>query len=271
MEMAVRTPRPEKVAVVDEVKGRFHDSSAAILTEYRGLSVADLETLRRSLREAGGEYKVYKNTLVRRAADDIGLADLNALLEGPTAIAFVQGDVAAVAKVLRDFARTNPNLVVKGGLIGSSLIDAGSAAALADLPSREVLLAQLAGMLAAPMQRFASLLQAVPQRFAYALAALGRERSATEPEAAPANDASVAAEAAESSGAPEAVLEAPGEVASADPASVDPVSVDAVSAEELVEPEAAAVDAPAAPELSAESGAADEPAESTDGPATEDT
>src|SRR5947209_4327468 len=106
-------PRPEKVAVVTEVRERLDSASAALLTEYRGLKVKDLAGLRRSLREAGGDYKIYKNTLVRFAARDLGLTDLEALLEGPTAIAFVDGDAVGVAKALRDFARTNPNLVVK--------------------------------------------------------------------------------------------------------------------------------------------------------------
>src|ERR1700756_3637729 len=97
-------PRPEKVAVVDEVREHFDSSSAAILTEYRGLKVKDLATLRRSLREVGGDYKIYKNTLARFAARDLGLAELEALLEGPTAIAFVEKDAVGVAKALRDFA-----------------------------------------------------------------------------------------------------------------------------------------------------------------------
>jgi len=175
---SVREPRPEKVAVVTEVRERFSASSAAILTEYRGLPVSSMEALRRSLSAAGGEYKIYKNTLVRRAATEIGLEQLVPLLEGPTAIAFVSGDVAAVAKVLRDFARTHPALVVKGGLMGASTLDARQTAALAELPTREVLLAQFAGALAAPMQRFAGLLAALPQKLAYGLAALVEQREA---------------------------------------------------------------------------------------------
>ena len=178
METIERAPRPEKVAVVSDVETRLNDSVATLLTEYRGISVASLERLRRSLRDAGGEYKIYKNTLVRRAAQSAGIEDLEPLLVGPTGIAFVSGDVSAVAKVLRDFARENPNLVIKGGLVGKDLISAQDAAALAELPSREVLLAQIAGMLAAPMQRFASLLQAVPQKFAYAISALIESRPA---------------------------------------------------------------------------------------------
>lgn len=168
----VDNPRPEKVAVVEEVRSRLGASSAAILTEYRGLKVKELADLRRALRAAGGDYKVYKNTLVRFAVRDLDLAELEALLEGPTAIAFVHGDAVDVAKALRDFARTNPNLVVKGGVLGARILSAGDAAALADVPPRDVLLARLAGGLAAPLQQFAGLLQALPRNFAYGLKAL---------------------------------------------------------------------------------------------------
>ena len=114
-------PRPEKVAVVEEVKQKLTDADGVMLTEYRGLDVGALAQLRRALRDAGGEYKIYKNTLVRRAAQDVGL-DIDELLIGPTAIAFVgerpdgsAGDVAAVAKALKEFAKTNDSLVIKGG------------------------------------------------------------------------------------------------------------------------------------------------------------
>jgi large subunit ribosomal protein L10 len=168
----LENPRPEKVAVVEDVRSRLESASAAILTEYRGLKVKDLAVLRRSLTDAGGEYKIYKNTLVRFAVRDLGLTELEPMLEGPTAITFVDGDAAAVAKALRDYARGNPLLVVKGGLLGKKVVDAAAAAALADLPSRETLLARLAGAMAAPMQQFAGLLQALPRNFAYGLKAL---------------------------------------------------------------------------------------------------
>ena len=170
-------PRPEKVAVVEEVKTRLSESDAAILTEYRGLTVKDLAGLRSELRKNGSEYKIYKNTLVRFAVRDLDLVDLEESLTGPTAIAFIKGDAAAVAKSLRDFARTNPNLVVKGGVLGNKALSAKDAAALADLPSREVVLAQLAGVMAQPMQQFAGLLQALPRNFAYGLKALADKKS----------------------------------------------------------------------------------------------
>jgi large subunit ribosomal protein L10 len=173
----MENPRPANVAVVEEVQRRLHDADGAILTEYRGLKVKDLATLRRSLRTSGGEYKIYKNTLVRLAAQGSGLADLESLLVGPTAIAFVDGDPAAVAKALRDYARTNPLLVLKGSVLGSKILTAEETAALAELPSREVLLARFAGLLAAPMQQLAGLMQALPRNFAYGLAALRDKRA----------------------------------------------------------------------------------------------
>jgi large subunit ribosomal protein L10 len=171
-------PRPEKVAVVDEVRKRFESSNAALLTEYRGLDVAALAELRRALRDAGSEYKVYKNTLVRFAARDAGL-EIEELLSGPTAIAFVgegsngeAADPVVVAKALRDFGRGNPALVIKGGVMSGAPLSAEEARSLADIEPREVLLARLAGGLAAPMQQFAGLLQALPRNFAYGLKAL---------------------------------------------------------------------------------------------------
>lgn len=185
----MENPRQEKVAVVEEVRNRFQSSSAAILTEYRGLKVGDLSNLRRALRAAGGDYRIYKNTLVRFAAADLGLTELQELLVGPTAITFVDGDAVTVAKALRDYARTNPHLVVKGGVLGETILSSADAAALADIPPREVLLARFAGLMAAPMQQLAGLLQALPRNFAYGLKALldkqgGAPEPVAEPEAA---------------------------------------------------------------------------------------
>jgi large subunit ribosomal protein L10 len=195
----MENPRPEKVAVVDEVRERFTTSSAALLTEYRGLDVSALGELRRALRDAGGEYKVYKNTLVRFAAREAGL-EIDELLTGPTAIAFVgerpdgeAGDAVMVAKALRDFARTYPALVVKGGVMDSNPLSADDARALADVEPREVLLAKIAGAFAAPMQQFAGLLEALPRNFAYGLSALiDKGGAADAPADAPPADAPVA-------------------------------------------------------------------------------
>ena len=171
-------PRPEKAAVVAEVRDRLAASDAALLTEYRGLNVGEMAELRRSLRAAGGEYTIYKNTMVRLATAELGL-DLAGLLTGPTAIAFVgarddggAGDAAAVAKALRDFSRANRALVLKGGVLGDKVLSAEDLVSLADLPSRDVLLAQLAGGLQAPLVKLAGLLQALPRNFAYGLKAL---------------------------------------------------------------------------------------------------
>ncbi|MCU1461075.1 MAG: ribosomal protein [Acidimicrobiales bacterium] len=236
-------PRPEKVAVVDEVRERLSAASAAILTEYRGLNVTEISRLRRALREAGGDYKIYKNTLVRFAARDLGLAEFEAMLTGPTAIAFVETDAAAVAKALRDFGRTNPALVVKGGLLGTKVLSAGDTSALAELPSRDVLLAQLAGAMAAPMRTFAGLLQALPRSLAYGLKALLDQRAADAPPEPPAPEAEAPAPEAEApaaeaepaaseteAAAPEAEAPAPEAEAPAVTETPVPENTDAVAA-----------------------------------------
>jgi large subunit ribosomal protein L10 len=164
--------------VVEEVRDHLEQADAAILTEYRGLKVGDLAALRRALRGAGAEYKIYKNTLVRRATADTAHAAMDTMLEGPTAIAFVDKDVATAAKILREFAKTHPALIVKGSFVGTGVLDARTTNALADLPSRDVLLAQIAGALAAPMRQFAGLLKALPQSLAYGISALIDQRVA---------------------------------------------------------------------------------------------
>ena len=218
----MENPRSEKVAVVDEVRERLDSTSAALLTEYRGLDVTAISELRRALRAAGGEYKIYKNTLVRFAAADLGL-ELEDLLTGPTAIAFVTerpdgtpGDAVDVAKALRDFARTNPALVVKGGVLGPKPLTADEAKALADVEPREVLLAKLAGAIAAPMVQFAGLLEALPRNFAYGLKALIDQQGGVPEEAptaaadeAPADEPEAAAEAPEAEAAADTTDDAP--------------------------------------------------------------
>jgi len=173
-----RAPRAEKVAVVDEIAAKLTDSNAVFVTEYRGMSVADFAELRIPLREAGAEHKVYKNTLARLAATAAGREALIEHLGGPTALTFVTGDSVAAAKALVDQSRTRPALVVKGGLLGESLLSADDVKALATLPSREELLARLAGAFQAPLVKTAGLLQALPRRFAYGLNALIEQREA---------------------------------------------------------------------------------------------
>ena len=165
-------PRSEKVAVVDEIAKKLSGSAAVFITEYRGMSVGSLATLRGSLRQVGAEHKVYKNTLARFAAEKAGLDAITELLVGPTAITFVADDSLAVAKALRDAAKANPLLVIKGGALGSVALSAADISALADLPSREELLARFAGALQAPLVKTAGLLQALPRNFAYGLSAL---------------------------------------------------------------------------------------------------
>ena len=251
----MENPRPDKVAVVDEVRERLGSSSAALLTEYRGLDVAAISDLRRALRAVGGEYKIYKNTLVRFAARDLGL-ELEDLLTGPTAIAFITerpdgtaGDAVDVAKALRDFARGNPNLVVKGGVLGARPLNADEAKALADVEPREVLLAKFAGALAAPMVQFAGLLEALPRNFAYGLAALIDQMGGV-PETA---EAEPEAPAAEPEPQPEAAAET--EVADAAPDEAVVESTDAPAEEAPTEEpvaEATTDDTPAAEEAPTE-------------------
>jgi large subunit ribosomal protein L10 len=183
--------------VIEEVTTRLAASTASIVSEYRGLTVAELAELRTALDSAGGDYRIFKNTLVRRAIDGGQYQPLAEYLSGPSALTFVQGDISAVAKALRDFSRANPLLVIKGGLADGSLLSSSDLAALADLPPREVLLARLAGAMAAPLQQMAGLLQALPRNLAYGLAALRDQREATGgAEAAPEAESVVEAEPA---------------------------------------------------------------------------
>jgi len=182
--------RPEKVAVVDEIRTKLDESDAAVLTEYRGLTVHELAELRASLRPTGTQYKVFKNTLARRAIEGRGLDDVSDLFEGPVAIAFVQGDAAAAAKALREFGKNHDALVLKGGLLGERVITPVEIEALADLPSREVILTQIAGLFQQPLTRAAGLFQAFTRNFAYGVQALIDQRVAGG-ESAPVEEAPV--------------------------------------------------------------------------------
>ncbi len=174
-------PRAEKVAIVDEITGKLTAAKAVFVTEYRGLNVGALATLRGSLRATGAEHKVYKNTLARFAAEQAGLGILTELLIGPTALTFVGDDSVGAAKALRDATRTNPTLVLKGGSLGDQPLTATDITALAALPSREQLLAMFAGALQAPLVKTASLLQALPRNLAYGLSALIDQRTTADP------------------------------------------------------------------------------------------
>jgi large subunit ribosomal protein L10 len=173
----------EKTAAVAEITERFQGSSAAVLTEYRGLTVAQLTQLRRSL---GNDttYAVVKNTLTKRAASEAGFPVADELLTGPTAIAFIKGDPVEAARGLRDFARTNPLLVIKGGVLDGKSLTPAEVQQLADVEPREVLLARLAGAMNASMAKAASLFQAPLSQVARLAAALQEKKEAGEPEPA---------------------------------------------------------------------------------------
>jgi large subunit ribosomal protein L10 len=168
--------RPDKAAAVAELAEQFRSSNAAVLTEYRGLTVAQLKTLRRSLGE-NAQYAVVKNTLTKIAANEAGISTLDDLFNGPTAVAFVTGDPVESAKGLRDFAKDNPSLVIKGGVLDGKALSADEIKKLADLESREVLLAKLAGALKAKQSQAAAVFQALPSKLVRTVDAL-REKQA---------------------------------------------------------------------------------------------
>ena len=242
--------RPEKVATVEEIKGKLEEARAAVLTEYRGLKVSELADLRASLRAAEAEYKVYKNTLARRAAEEAGLSDLISMLQGPTAITFVKGDAVTVAKALRDYARGNPNLVVKGGILGTRVIAPDDVVALADIQPREVLLARLAGGFQAPLVKAAGLFQAFTRNMAYGIKALIDQRVAAGEAPPPAAEAEApAAPSAEVAEVPAAEAEAPAAAAaepSAAEAAVPAADAEAPAAEAEAPAAEAEAEAPAA-------------------------
>ena len=216
-------PTQAKAAVIDEITERFQNSSPAVLTEYRGLTVAQLTQLRRSLGE-GSSYAVVKNTLTKRAADSVGFSDLSPLLNGPTAIAFIEGDPVNAAKAIRDFAKANPALIVKGGVVEGRTVDAREVTRLADVESREVLLAKLAGAMKGNLTKAAGLFQAPLSQMARLAEAL-KEKKPAEAVEAP------AAEAPASEDAPEApAAEAPADdTAAADTTDTDTAAADAAS------------------------------------------
>ena len=183
--------RADKATAVAELTERFQSSTGAVLTEYRGLTVTQLGELRQSLGE-NATFSVVKNTLTKIAADQAGVtAELTSLLSGPSAIAFVSGDVVEAAKGLRDFAQANPLLVIKGGVLDGTPLTPAEIVKLADLESREVLLAKLAGAMKASMAGAAATFAALPQQMARLAAALEAKRAAEAPAASaePASEA----------------------------------------------------------------------------------
>jgi large subunit ribosomal protein L10 len=236
-------PRPDKVAVVDDVKSGLTDSAATLLTHYRGLTVTEMAELRIKLREAGARYRVAKNTLARRAAVDAGMEGLQELLDGPTALVFCDEDPVAPAKALKAFAKDHPALVIRGGYLDGEILDDAAAIKLADLASKEELLAQLAGLMYGALANTARLLQAPIEKQARLVQAL--------------IDAGGNADVAEAPAAEAAPTEEPAAEADADeaPAAEEP----AAEAAPTEEPAAEADEAPAAEAAEAET-TGDEPA-----------
>ncbi len=158
-------PRAEKVEQVAELRRRIEGSAALLLAEYRGLTVSEIMGLRRSLREAETSFRVVKNSLMRRAADDAGIDELKALLEGPSAVAFVGGDPVAAAKMIKTASKQFPSLVLKGGFMDGQVLSAEAANVLADLESRDVMLSKIAGMAKNEMSRAVAMFVAAQSRF----------------------------------------------------------------------------------------------------------
>ncbi|MFF2809924.1 50S ribosomal protein L10 [Streptomyces sp. NPDC058000] len=168
--------RPDKVAAVDEIAEKFRNSNAAVVTAYTGLTVAQIKNLRRSLGD-NAQYRVVKNTLTKIAAQEAGITALDEHLSGSTAVAFVTGDPVEAAKGLRDFAKENQNLVIKGGVLDGKALSADEIKKLADLESREVLLAKLAGAMKGKQSQAAALFQALPSKFVRTAEALRAKKA----------------------------------------------------------------------------------------------
>ena len=180
--------RPDKVAAVEEIAEKFRGASASVVTEYRGLTMSQLTTLRRTLGD-GATYRVAKNTLVKRAAEDAGV-QIDELLVGPTAITFITGEPVDAAKALRDFAKANQGLVIKGGFMDGRTLTVAEVNQLADLESREVLLSKLAGAMKGTMAKAAGLFAAPASQVARLAQALADKRAEEEGGAsAPATEA----------------------------------------------------------------------------------
>ena len=196
--------RPDKAAAVAELAENFRESNGAVLTEYRGLTVKQLQELRRLLGETAS-YAVAKNTLTKIAAKEAGVEIDDALLTGPTAIAFISGDPVETAKGLRDFAKANTPLVIKGGFLDGKQLSADEITKLADLESREVLLAKMAGAMKGSLQNAVSLFNAPLAQTARLVAALEAKKAEESPAEAP---AAVAADADTTPATEEAAPEA---------------------------------------------------------------
>jgi len=212
-------PRPEKVQAVADIKERIEGAQAVFLAEYAGLSVKDQQELRHNLRENGAEFKVVKMTMARLAAAELDIETLDELLLGQTGLAFADGDPAATAKVLKDFAKSHETFVVKGGLLDLEFLPPETIAELADLEPRDVLLAKIAGVMQAPMANLAGLLAALPRNTANVLSQLLEQKEADAPADVVADEVADEApaeeEVADSDEADASETESPGEASDA--------------------------------------------------------
>lgn len=170
--------RNEKQVLVQELVEQLGQAKGAVLTDYKGINVNKLTDLRRQLRKEGVEFKVVKNTLAKRAANELGIEELNPYLEGPTAIAFSLEDPVAPAKAISNFIKANKVLEIKAGLVEGKVISLAGVQALADLPSREMLIAQVVGAMAAPLSGFVNVLQGPVRKLGYALEAIRKQKEA---------------------------------------------------------------------------------------------
>jgi large subunit ribosomal protein L10 len=239
-------PRPDKVAVVDEVREGLNDSAATLLTHYRGLSVTELAELRAKLRGANARMRVAKNTLARRAAHEAGIEGFDELLTGPTGLVFCEEDPVGPAKAIREFAKDHPELIVRGGYLDGAVLSEEEANKLADLDSREELLAKLAGLMYGALANTARLLQAPIEKQARLVQALiDAGGYAGAPADAPAADAPAEEAAADEAPAAEAAAET--EAASEDEAPAAEAPTDEKPADAPAEEATAAADADTEP------------------------
>ena len=171
--------RPEKVAMVEEIQERFSKMQGAVLTDYRGLNAGEMTALRKELREAGVEYKVFKNTLSILAAQETKMEDLVPLLNGPTAFAFGYDDPVAPAKIVSEFAKKNKALEIKGGVVEGQIVGPEGVANLANLPSRDVLLSMVVRGMQAPIAGMVNVLQGNIRNVVYALNAVKEQKEAS--------------------------------------------------------------------------------------------
>jgi large subunit ribosomal protein L10 len=284
--------REQKAAAIAEIAGQLKESEAVFAVDYRGISVPQAAELRVRLRDADATFRVVKNTLTERAADQAGADTLKALLEGPTALTFVHGDAALAAKALATFGRETDTLAFKGGLLGAESVDAEQILAISRLPARDVLYGQLVGLAASPITGLVRGLNALIAGLAIQLSQINEKKQsgeipAGEPPAGMAEAAAPEAEAAASEGearasdaeaaapeteaaAPEAETAAPAADAPAEEAAAEQAPAETATEEVPADPAASAAEATAAeaPDTDAE---ASEPAASSDQPAEGDT